>query len=262
MRVRSAALWFIFAVAVTAFSAAPLRAQDEPISSPEPEASPSPAPAPSAPAVATPDGASPSPGPAGAPAADQATAPNGSPAQIISPSGAASIVQAYPLDYRSVVDRLTEDPNNPALLNELGNLLLQHGRPNSAIAQYERAVKIEPGLAIVWNNLGVAYTASGKYSDGESAYRRALRINGIYALAYYNLGANFDQREKYDDAINYYQRAIELDPTLLDVRINPQIATNRHIPAILVKSYIDKGGAVVMPVQSMYPPKTKKKSKP
>src|SRR5262249_55677073 len=177
-------------------------------------------------------------------------------------SATASIAQAFPLDYRSISDRLQSDPNNPALLNELGNILLQRGRPQQAIAQYEKAVKIQPDLVIAWNNLGVAYTAAGKPSDGESAYRRAIRISPTYGLAYYNLGANLAQREKDDDAIEYSQRAIELDPTLLDVRVNPQVASNRHLAAILVKSYLDKGGVVVPPVQSMYPAKPRPKSQP
>jgi len=77
-----------------------------------------------------------------------------------------------------------------------------------------------------------------------------------------NLGANFDQRGDYDDAIDSYQRAIELDPGLLDVRNNPQVASNRHLAAILVKSYLDRGGSAVLPFQSMYPSKPRKKPKP
>ncbi|OLC56154.1 MAG: hypothetical protein AUH92_00725 [Acidobacteria bacterium 13_1_40CM_4_69_4] len=172
------------------------------------------------------------------------------------------IDQAYPLDYKSVVDRLAIEPNNPALLNELGDILMQYGRPQQAVVQYEKTLKAQPDLAIAWNNLGVALTASGQPMEGESAYRRAIRLNPAYALAYYNLGANYDQRGDYDDAINYYQRAIELDPGLLDVRNNPQVASNRHLAAILVKSYLDRGGSVVLPFQSMYPPKPRKKPKP
>ena len=193
-----------------------------------------------------------------APAQDE---PARSPAPATVP-GLAPIDQAVPLDYKSIVERLSVTPNNPALLNELGNVLVQHGRLQQAVVQYEKALKIQPDLAITWNNLGVARTAQGKFADGENAYRRAIKLNPAYALAYYNLGANLDQRKNFDQALVYYQRAIEIDPGLLDVRNNPQIATNRHIPEILIQSYLDKGGSVVLPVQSMYPPKPKKKPKP
>src|SRR2546425_3991382 len=268
MRVRSAAVVLALIVAGTALAGGLLshaaagaiapeavtRAAPPPEPSPSPGPNPTPTPPPPFPPGPAPT-PTPTPTPAPAPGRSRtAASPSG--------TGTASITQAYPLDYRSIVDRLADDPNNPALLNELGNLLVQYGRLRSAIVQYERAGKIQPRLAIVWNNLGVAYTASGKFMEGERAYSKAIKVNPAYALAYYNLGANFDQRGDYDNAINFYQRAVELDPTLLDVRVNPQVATNRHLAVILVKSYLDKGGSVVLPVQSMYPAKARKKTQP
>jgi tetratricopeptide (TPR) repeat protein len=234
MKARPAARILAMMVAGVALSAALL--SPRPVATfaqePQPEATPTPAPPPQIP-----------PAPAPAP-------------------GITPIDQAYPLDYKSVVERLSSAPENPALLNELGNILVQHGRLEQAIVQYEKALKLQPDLAVTWNNMGVAQTAHGRMAEGERAYRKAIRLNPAYALAYYNLGANFDQRGKYDQALVYYQRAIEIDPGLLDVRNNPQVATNRHLPEILIKSYLDKGGSVVLPVQSMYPPKPKKKAKP
>jgi len=273
MKVRPAALFLALAVAGATFAGDVLSPRNGRLfaqepgaqAAPPPEPSPTPGPNPTpTPPPPIPPGPAPSPSPtptpAPAPGRSGARAPSAS--GSISGSGTASIVQAYPLEYRSIVERLRDDPDNPALLNELGNYLVQHGRLQQAIAQYQKAVKTQPDLAIAWNNLGVAFTASGKFSDGEGAYRRAIKLNPAYGLAYYNLGASYDQRGNYDDAITYYQRAIEIDPTLLDVRVNPQIVTNRHIPAILAKSYLDRGGSAVLPVQSMYPPKTRKPSKP
>ena len=229
--------------------------------SPQPTATPTPGPSPTPTPPPIPPGPAPTPVPAPSPSpARPPAAPKPSPTP--KPDAVTPIDMVYPLDYKSVVDRLTREPGNPALLNELGNILMQHGRAQQAIVQYEKALRVQPDLAIAWNNLGVALTASGQPMEGESAYRRAIRLNPAYALAYYNLGANYDQRGDYDDAINYYQRAIELDPGLLDVRNNPQVASNRHLAAILVKSYLDKGGSVVLPYQSMYPPKPRKKPKP
>jgi len=224
----------------------------------QPAPSPSPTPAPSP--TVTPPPAPPAPAPAPTPAQPPATSkPKPAPK---AGAGAAPIDVVYPLDYKSVVERLNQEPKNPALLNELGDILMQYGRPQQAVTQYQKAIRAQPDLAIAWNNLGVARTAQGKFADGENAYRRAIKLNPAYALAYYNLGANFDQRKNFDQALVYYQRAIEIDPGLLDVRNNPQIASNRHIPEILIQSYLDKGGSVVLAVQSMYPPKPKKKPKP
>jgi len=261
MKVRSAALLFALAVAGATFDGRLFAQEPGPGAAPPPEPSPTPGPSPTpTPPPPIPPGPAPSPTPA--PAPGKIVARPMSSSGSISSSGTASIVQAFPLDYRSIADRLQNDPGNPALLNELGNTLVQHGRLQQAIRQYEKAVRIQPDLAIAWNNLGVAYTAAGKFAEGERAYRRAIKVNPAYALAYYNLGAAFDQRGRYDDAIDSYQRAIELDSTLLDVRVNPQIASNRHIAVILSKSYIERGGTAVLPVQSMYPPRNRQKNKP
>jgi tetratricopeptide (TPR) repeat protein len=237
MRVRTAALFLGLVVAGMALSGGAFAMTRQGGTAPPPDSSNPPPPAPA-----------PAPGRPAAPSPSKSAAP--------------SIALAYPMDYRSIVDRIAADPNNPALLNELGNYLANHGRLQSAIVQYVKALKIQKDLGIVWNNLGVAYTALAKYVEGEWAYRRAINVNPAYALAYYNLGANFDQRGDYDQALTYYQRAIELDPTLLDVRVNPQIATNRHVAEILVKSYLDRGGSVVLPLQSMYPAKPRRQPQP
>jgi tetratricopeptide (TPR) repeat protein len=72
-------------------------------------------------------------------------------------------------------------------------------------------------------------------------------------MAYYNLGVVYDLRGNYSRAIDHYQRAVELDPELLDLRKNPQVAANRHLAAVLIKSYIERGGSVILPIETSLP---------
>src|SRR5881296_2303959 len=141
MRVRSAALLLALIVAGPTLAGGLFSQAAAAVMAPPPEPSPSPAPSPTpTPPPPIPPGPAPTPTPTPTPA--PAPGPAGAPA---SPSfasafdrGTASIAQAYPLDYRSILDKLAEDPNNPALINELGNLLVQHGRLRAAAAQYEK----------------------------------------------------------------------------------------------------------------------------
>jgi tetratricopeptide (TPR) repeat protein len=146
-------------------------------------------------------------------------------------------------------------------INEIANHLVAAGRLQAAYDQYKNAVQIKPDLAVAWNNLGVVCAALGKIGEAESAYNRAIRVKDDYALARYNLGVLYDNQGKYDPAIEQYQRAIELDPGLLDVRRNPQVASNRHLAAVLVKSYLDRGGSVLLPVESALPPQPSRKKR-
>lgn len=177
------------------------------------------------------------------------------------PAPAPSPKPATPPESLTIAERLALGPNDPVLLNEYGNQLVAGGKLEAAYDQYRMAVRIAPELAVAWNNLGVTCAALGKYGEAEAAYGRAVRVNRYYALARYNLGVAYDRQGKYSAAIEQYQKAIENDPGLLDVRKNPQIASNRHLAAVLVKSYLDRGGSVLLPVESALPPPPPKKKR-
>lgn len=160
---------------------------------------------------------------------------------------------AVPLDIDILSEKLARHPDNPYLLNELGNLFLKQGRRKEAEARYARAVKLDKDFAAAWNNLGVVRYALGRKSEAKLAYHKAVAIQPNYALAWYNLGVVLDASNFYTEAIKAYERAFALDPGLLDVRKNPQVASNNRIPAVMAQTYIDRGGTVVFPVDSSYP---------
>ncbi len=112
---------------------------------------------------------------------------------------------------------------------------------------------MNPGSAQLYNNIGVAKQALQRYGAAKKAFKRAIAIAPNYAMAHYNLGSVYDAQGKFSRAIDSYQKAIDLDPSLLDIRVNPQIAGNRHLPAILSQSYINRGGAVIFPTASSLP---------
>jgi len=158
-----------------------------------------------------------------------------------------------PLALKTLADKVARYPELAFLRNEYGSLLVQNGRLEEGVAQYEQAVRMNPAFAVAWNNLGVAQQALGRHAAAKKAYRRAIRISPAYALAWYNLGVVYDSQKHYTKAVELYQKGIELDPSLLDLRHNPQIASNRLVTAVVLKSYLDKGGSVVLPIQSSYP---------
>jgi tetratricopeptide (TPR) repeat protein len=157
---------------------------------------------------------------------------------------------AVPLSVEALSQKVARYPDNPYLLNELGNLLLRQGRRKDARDKFEQAVRIDKNYAAAWNNLGVARYSMNEKSEAKTAYRKAVAIQPNFALAWYNLAVVLDAQNYYDDAIKAYERAFVLDPGLLDVRRNPQVASNRRIPAVMTQTYIDRGGSVVFPTES------------
>ena len=161
--------------------------------------------------------------------------------------------RSVPVSLSVIAEKVARYPHNAFLLNEFGNQLLEAGRVNEAELRYRQAVDIDPQFVMAWNNLGVARSALGKLKGAKGAYERAVRISPTYALAYYNLGVAHDAMGHYEKAVKNYERAIQLDPGLLNPRNNPQIASNRHLPAVLLQAYMDRGGSFVQPIQSAYP---------
>ncbi len=63
----------------------------------------------------------------------------------------------------------------PALTN-LGNLLLDAGDVDGAIARYERAIASDAEYAVAHLNLGAAYKRAGRIADAVRALRQAERF--------------------------------------------------------------------------------------
>ena len=63
----------------------------------------------------------------------------------------------------------------PALTN-LGNLLLEEGAVDAAIARYEEAIAADPAYGLAYLNLGAAYKRAGRLNDAVRAIRRAQRL--------------------------------------------------------------------------------------
>lgn len=164
---------------------------------------------------------------------------------------------AVPLSVEALSQKVARYPDNPYLLNELGNLLLRQGRRKDALDKFDQAVRLDRDYAAAWNNLGVAHFAMNQKGEAKTAYHRAVAIQPNFALAWYNLGVVLDAENSYDEAIKAYERAFVLDPGLLDVRKNPQVAANRRIPAVMTQTYIDRGGSVVFPTESTLTKTTK-----
>jgi lipoprotein NlpI len=76
-------------------------------------------------------------------------------------------------DFTGALEALQDFP--PALTN-LGNLLLEDGELDAAIAHYERAIANDAEYAIAYLNLGVAHKRAGRLEEAVRALRQASRL--------------------------------------------------------------------------------------
>ena len=99
------------------------------------------------------------------------------------------------------------DPENPALLNDLGWLSYKMNRYPEAVAALEKAAALDPKDPMIETNLGLAYQKAGRGEEAIAHFERALAINPEYTLALYGLGKAHESRGQYPEALQAYRRA-------------------------------------------------------
>ncbi len=87
------------------------------------------------------------------------------------------------------------------------------GRHEEAIAAFDSAISIAPGLAFPWYVRGNALYELGHYSHAIDCYKKALELDPDYADAWNNLGLSAFKLYHYTDALAAYDQAIARDPS-------------------------------------------------
>jgi predicted negative regulator of RcsB-dependent stress response len=104
--------------------------------------------------------------------------------------------------------------------NNLGNVLLETGRPAEAIIQYEESLQFNPRGAEANNNLGLALAQEGRTGEAIDHYEVALKTNPHFALAHANLANALVREGRLSEAMDHYEQALRVDPHNLDARVN------------------------------------------
>jgi tetratricopeptide (TPR) repeat protein len=99
------------------------------------------------------------------------------------------------------------DPENAALLNDLGWLSYKMSRYPEAVAALEKAAALDPKNPMIATNLGLAYQKAGRGEEAIARLERALALNPEYTLALYGLGKAHESRGEYPEALHAYRRA-------------------------------------------------------
>ena len=106
-------------------------------------------------------------------------------------------------------------PRNAAALNNLGNLLVEAGRPEEAVDCYRQALAQAAApaqLASGWANLASLLRKAGRSEEAEQACRRALAADPGHGLAWSTLSQLLAWRGEVDEAVQAYHRAVALLP--------------------------------------------------
>jgi tetratricopeptide (TPR) repeat protein len=103
-------------------------------------------------------------------------------------------------------------PGNPVTHAFLGSALLEKGRLDEAIGQFQEAIRLRPAYAVPHKDFGTALFRKGQMDDAIRQFRQAVSLTPEDAEAHYNLGAALDRKGRIDEAISEFQEAIRLKP--------------------------------------------------
>jgi Tfp pilus assembly protein PilF len=103
-------------------------------------------------------------------------------------------------------------PGMQGAMYNLGNVYFRRRDYDSAIAAYTRALAINPCLIEAVNNRGNALALKGLYDRADNDYLSALTINPVYVDALFNLAVNSIRKGRRADAKRWLARALGADP--------------------------------------------------
>lgn len=102
--------------------------------------------------------------------------------------------------------------NNAIADTDFGGALLQAGKIDEAITNFQAALKIDPNDVRTHRNLGDALLQKGQTYEGIQHLKKALEINYKDAGSHLDLGAVLYQSGEINEAVAQYQIVLEIDP--------------------------------------------------
>jgi tetratricopeptide (TPR) repeat protein len=132
---------------------------------------------------------------------------------------------------------LRENPASAALHNELGAMLVQKGFPKDAAREFERAIDSDGRYVPAWYNLGLVRATNGDDLGARRAFQKTIRLKPGHSAALFQLGLIEEKRFHVDRAVELYAKAFSINPSLLEVEVNPRILDSSLVDLALLRMY-------------------------
>src|SRR5215475_13992605 len=96
--------------------------------------------------------------------------------------------------------------------NNLGAKLLEQGKFEAAISEFQRALRLDPSYFPARLNLAYTYERAERMEDAIAAYLEASKLQPRNSFAHNNLGVLYDKKGVQDAAIRELEVAIAIEP--------------------------------------------------
>ena len=117
-------------------------------------------------------------------------------------------------------DIISENKNDPKILNLYGIVQLQLNKINEAINSFERTILLDKKFIQGYNNLGNVYVKSGKLRKAVEMYNKVLSLKPDYPAGFNNLASAQSDLGELEDSIKNYENALKHDPNHVSAKNN------------------------------------------
>lgn len=129
------------------------------------------------------------------------------------PSGMPTQTVNYDQNIKVLQDVVAKDPKNRNAWVELGNSYFDAEQPMQAVEAYDKALAINDQDPNVLTDEGVMFRRLGWYDKAIANFEKAIKINPQHAQSYYNLGIvyRYDLQD-FPKAQKAWEKFVELNP--------------------------------------------------
>jgi tetratricopeptide (TPR) repeat protein len=100
------------------------------------------------------------------------------------------------------------------------NLLRDQNKRQEALSDYNRVIELKPAFAIAYFNRGMLFMVEKKDTEALRDYNKAIALNPNYSKAYNNRGVLLMNENKYAQAIIDFQKVFQLEPNFAEAHFN------------------------------------------
>ena len=104
------------------------------------------------------------------------------------------------------------DPGRHEIYNNIGRLLDGEGRPQEALTYCRDAVRLDPKSARSHNGLGIVLLELGRFDEAAGEFSEAARLDASYAPPHFEMGRALLEQGRDADALPEFREALRLEP--------------------------------------------------
>lgn len=129
-------------------------------------------------------------------------------------------------DLNAAKAKVEKNPKDAEALNDYGFALRQNGQTDEAAKYLKQAIEIKPSMGEAHANLSVVYFDQAKYQDAVAEGQKAVKINADQAIFRVVLGNALAKTGDLKGAQQEYKIAIQLKPDYENAYYNLGVALN------------------------------------